>query len=131
MPTLDLTRASSLSSLTMMVGARDFPVRLSTLLRHVLPTLPSESRPLQELIVVLDKGKNTLALRDAWKILWPVIVGPFANLQQDYDHIVLRAQYPLAWDQHLIEGVQPLRDVLPLRLEFTTSSGDIHPCDGP
>ena len=122
---LDLAHASVLSSMTMSLSALDLPIRLSTLLRIVLPTRPSDARPLDNLTVVLEKGKSTLAVRDAWRALWPVLLGLITSVEQPYKYIVLRLQPPLTWDEHLVAGVTPLREALPVRLEYVTFEGEI------
>lgn len=123
----DLLYTTGLHSVTLETYPEYLPARLVGLVA-VLSRRPSAS-PVNRLLVIVQSGaKNTLFLRKAWLDLWhdlylcigDVDYGVFLN-------ITIRLLHPLEWDVQLLEGLEPLQQKTPVRLEYTTKEGKTAP----
>ena len=111
--------------------SREFPLRFCNVIRAVQRIVPKPldagaPPPLRlDIVLEADPLMNTLKLRDSWLGRWSQLLPRSSTLP--CNSITLRALHPLLWDEHLVEGLGPLRKMYSIQLEHTTRDGKIRP----
>lgn len=115
---------SILQTITVDVAVHDLPACISTL--YSRPFFQPSMLPLELVIVFHPGDKSSKQTGEIW-------ADSCSQLKKFTDRgtacirsVVFRAAHPAKWDDHLLAGVAPMLQYLPLRLEQQGEDGSIN-----